>query len=136
VGVLDEVVSNPTSNPVTVPTDATLLATYTKKSIKAKRIILDAIKDHLIPHVIGKTYSYEMWESLTKLYQSTNENRKMVLREKLKSIKMTKDENVVTYLTRLTQVRDELGAVGEAIADGELVRTSLNGVTKQWAVFV
>jgi hypothetical protein len=90
----------------------------------------------LIPHVTGKTNSYEMWESLTKLYQSTNENRKMVLREKLKSIKMTKAENVVTYLTRLTQVRDELGVVGEAIADSELVRTTLNGVTKQWVVFV
>jgi hypothetical protein len=60
----------------------------------------------------------------------------MVLREKLKSIKMTKAENVVTYLTRLTQVRDELGVVGEAIADSELVRTTLNGVSKQWVVFV
>jgi hypothetical protein len=60
----------------------------------------------------------------------------MVLREKLKSIKMTKAENVVTYLTRLTQVRDELGVVGEAILDSELVRTALNGVSKQWVVFV
>jgi hypothetical protein len=60
----------------------------------------------------------------------------MVLREKLKSIKMTKAENVVTYLTRLTQVRDELGAVGEDIVESELVRTTLNGVSKQWSVFV
>jgi hypothetical protein len=60
----------------------------------------------------------------------------MVLREKLKSIKMTKAENVVTYLTRLTQVRDELGAMGEAITDSDLVRTTLNGVSKQWVVFV
>jgi hypothetical protein len=44
----------------------------------------------------------------------------MVLREKLKSIKMTKAENVVTYLTRLTKVRDELGVVGEAIAEMNL----------------
>jgi hypothetical protein len=51
-------------------------------------------------------------------------------------IKMTKAENVVTYLTRLTQVRDELGVVGEAIVDNELVRTTLNGVSKQWVVFV
>jgi hypothetical protein len=127
-----EIVENSTTNPVNVPTNPTLLAIYTKKSIKAKRIILDAIKDHLIPHVTGKTNAYEMWDSLTKLYQSTNENRKMLLREKLKSIKMTKAENVVTYLTRLTQVRDELGDVGEAIAESELVRTTLNGVTKQW----
>jgi hypothetical protein len=60
----------------------------------------------------------------------------MVLREKLKSIKMTKAENVVTYLTRLTQVRDELGVVGEAIVDSDLMRTTLNGVSKQWVVFV
>jgi hypothetical protein len=131
-----DIVENTTTHPVVVPTDATLLAAYTKKSIKAKRFILDAIKDHLIPHLTEKTHAYEMWESLTKLYQSTNENRKMVLREKLKSIKMTKAENVVTYLTRLTQVRDELGAVGEAIADSDLVRTALNGVSKQWVVFV
>ena len=133
---LQDIVENSTTNLVNVPTDPTLLATYTKKSIKAKRIILDAIKDHSIPYVTGKTNAYEMWEPLTKLYQSTNENWEMVLREKLKRIRMTKAENVVTYLTRLTQVRDELGAVGEVIVDSELVRTTLNGVTKQWVVFV
>jgi hypothetical protein len=129
-------VENTTTHPVVVPTDVTLLAVYTKKSIKAKRFILDAIKDHLIPLLTGKTHAYEMWESLTKLYQSTNENRKMILRGKLKNIKMTKAKNVVTYLTRLTQARDELGVVGEAIVDSDLVRTALNGVSKQWAVFV
>jgi hypothetical protein len=131
-----DIVENTTTHHVAVPIDATLLATYTKKSIKAKRFILDSIKDHLIHHLTGKTHAYEMWESLTKLYQSTNENQKMVLREKLKSIKMTKAENVVTYLTRLTQVSDELGDVGEAIVDSDLVRTTLNGVSKQWVVFV
>jgi hypothetical protein len=60
----------------------------------------------------------------------------MVLREKMKGIKMTKAENVTTYLTKITQGRDELGAVGEVVADSELVRTALNGVTKQWTVFV
>jgi hypothetical protein len=131
-----DIVENTTTHPVVVPIDATLLAAYTKKSIKAKRFILDAIKDHLIPHLMGKTHAYEMWESLTKLYQSTNENRKMVLREKLKSIKMTKAENVVTYLTRLTRVRDNLGAVGEAIVYSDLVRTTLNGVSKQWGLLL
>jgi hypothetical protein len=87
-------------------------------------------------NVIGNTISYDMWESLMKLYQITNENQIMVLREKLKSIRMTKVENLITYLTRLTQVRDELGVVGEAINYSELVRIALNGVTKQWVVFV
>ena len=48
---------------------------------------------------------------------------------------MTKAENVTTYLTKITQVRDELGPVGEVVSDSEHVRTTLNGVTKQWIVF-
>jgi hypothetical protein len=126
-----DIVENSQTNLVTVPTNATLLAAYTKKNIKTKRIILDAIKDHVISHVTGKSNVYEMWESLTKLYQSSNKNRKMVLREKLKSIKMTKIESVATHLTKLTRMRDELGVVGEVVTDSELVRTTLNGVNKQ-----
>jgi hypothetical protein len=63
-----DIVENTTTHPDVVPTDATLLATYTKKSIKAKRFILDSIKDHWNPHLMGKTHAYEMWESLIKLY--------------------------------------------------------------------
>jgi hypothetical protein len=131
-----DIVNNTQSNPVIVPTDATLLAAFQKKNVKAKRMILDAIKDHVIPHVAGKANAYEMWASLTKLYQSSNENRKMVLREKLRNIKMTETEKVSSYLTRITQVRDELGAVGEVITDGELVRTTLNGFSEKWNTFV
>ena len=36
---------------VVVPTDPVSLAAFKKNNIKAKRIILDAIKDHLIAHV-------------------------------------------------------------------------------------
>ena len=59
-----------------------------------------------------------------------------MLREKLKSIRMNKGENIIAYLTRITLVRDELGAVGEVIIGAELVHTTLNGVTKPWVVFV
>ena len=36
------------------PTYATQLVAYKKKIIKAKRLILDGVKDHVIPHVRGK----------------------------------------------------------------------------------
>ena len=39
----------------------------------------------------------------------------MVLREKLKSIRMVKGEVMLTYLTRISQVKDELAAVGEVM---------------------
>ena len=70
------------------------------------------------------------------MYQGSNENRKMVLREKLKSIKMAKSKNVASYLTRITQVRDDPGTTGEVVASSKLVWTALNGVAKPWVVFV
>ena len=94
-----DIVESTVANPVTIPSDATTKVAYEKKNIKAQRIILDAIKDHIIPHISGKSNAYEMWDALTKLYQSSNENRKIVLHEKLKSIKMVKDEGMGTYLT-------------------------------------
>ena len=45
----------------------------------------------------------------------------MVLREKLKSIKMAKREVVISYLTKISQVRDDLAAVGEIVPNAELV---------------
>ena len=77
-----------------------------------------------------------MWDALTGLFQSSNENRKMVLREKLKSIRMVKGEVMLSYLTRISQVRDELVVVGEVGPNVELVQTALNGVSKPWFVFV
>ena len=82
-----------------IPTDVRHLATYKKKCAKAKRLILDGIKDHVIPHVRGKDHAFEIWETLTKLYQSSNENRKMAHRDKMKAIKMKGSESVVTYLS-------------------------------------
>ena len=49
---------------------------------------------------------------------------------------MKKGENMTTYLTKITQVRDELRAIGEVIESVELVSTTLNGVVKPWAAFV
>ena len=77
-----------------------------------------------------------MWSALTGLFQSSNENRKMVLREKLKNIEMVKGEVSMTHLTRIFQVKDELAAVGVVITGPELVCTTLNGVNAPWAVFV
>ena len=48
---------------------------------------------------------------------------------------MAKGEGVVPYLTRLTQIRDELGAVGSKTEDEELVWIALNGFSKPWDAF-
>jgi hypothetical protein len=78
----------------------------------------------------------EMWVALNDLYLSKNENRVMVLRERLRSTKMENGEGVIHYLTRLTQIKDELASVGEKTKDSKLVYVALNGFSKSWDVFV
>jgi hypothetical protein len=113
-----------------------LLADFRKMNNKAKRTICDAVRDHIIPHLTGKTYAYEMWASLCKLYESSNENQKLVLHDRLRSIHMLEDESVTSFLGRYTQIKDELGAVGEVVNPNSLVRTSMNSFTKPWGSFV
>ena len=87
-----DIVHGTTTNPVLVPADATDKAAFMKKDVKARRVILDAVKDHVIPHISAKDHAFEMWTALTNLYQSSYENMKMVLREKLKGVRMGKGE--------------------------------------------
>jgi hypothetical protein len=118
------------------PIDVVLLAEFRKRNIKAKRTILDAVKDHIIPHVSGKDFTFQMWQSLCGLYQSPNQNRKMVLQEKLRGTKMSKTDSVTSFLTIFSQIRDELAAIGEIVHPSELVRTTINGFSKPWESFV
>ena len=58
----------------------------------------------------------------------------MVLQERMHNTEMAKG-GVVPYLTRLTQIKDELGDVGSK-NDEELVWIALNGFSKPWDTFV
>jgi hypothetical protein len=122
---------------VVAPTsDTVALDLHEVKEAKSQRIILDGVKDPLIPHISEKKTTYEMWETLNNLFEAKNANRKMALKDKLHDSKMDKGEDVASYLTQLSQVKDELVAVGEIISEADLGRIALKGFTKEWDVFV
>jgi hypothetical protein len=121
---------------IAVPTDPATLDVHEVNEAKTQRIILDGVRDHLIPHLAEKKTTNEMWVALKGLYEAKNENWKMALRDKLHAARMIKGESVATYLTRVAQVKDELAVVGEVIPDSELVRIALKGFIKEWEVFV
>ena len=54
---------------ITIPIDASLKTSCDKKDIKAQIIFLDSIKDHVIPHITGKSHTFEIWKALCILYQ-------------------------------------------------------------------
>lgn len=57
------------ANPqITTPTYATYLIMYTLANVKAMLIIIDGVKDHLIPHFTKKNTTWHIWEALKELF--------------------------------------------------------------------
>jgi hypothetical protein len=93
--------------------DATTKGKYRKDMVRAKRIIVDSIKDHLIPQVYSNNNPKEMFNSLTKMYEGNNINQKMNLRTQLKNKKMQKGETTHDYFSRVYQFKEQLEAIGD-----------------------
>ena len=49
------------------PLDAAHLRQFKKNMARSKRLILDGVKDHIVPHIAAKTTAREMWVGLEKL---------------------------------------------------------------------
>ena len=79
---------------------------------RAKRFILDGVRDHVVSHITGKDIAKQMWEALAILYERSSEQQKMYLEEKLRCTRMQKGEHVDPFLTRLQVVQDQLALVG------------------------
>ena len=54
---------------VVEPVNTDSLKKYEEARAKAKCMILDGVKDHVVPPIAEKETAREMWETLTNLYQ-------------------------------------------------------------------
>jgi len=84
------------------PTNLAALEAHHKKDIKEERVILDLMKDPLIPYLYKKKMTKDMFDALVGLFQSTNMNRKMVLRNIIGSMNMYISDNVTIYIMKIT----------------------------------
>jgi hypothetical protein len=119
---------------VPTPIDATKKAPL-EKDTKSQRVILDAMKDHLIPHMVEKQLTGEMFKALVDFFYRDNLNKNMILRNKLRFIQMSRSDNVTSYFTRITQACDQIVAIEEKVDGVELINVALNGFINPWEPF-
>jgi DNA repair ATPase RecN len=86
--------------------------------------------------VASKKNPKEMFDSLTRMYEGKNINRKMNLRTQLKNTRMQKGETIQEYFSRISQFMDHLEEIGDTLDEYELIMTSLNGLTRPWDEFI
>jgi len=73
---------------IVVLTDTIRFHEYRRDNSKAKMMILDGVKDHIITHIIEKGTKKKMCDTIFKLYQDPSNNHKMILKKKLMIAKM------------------------------------------------
>ena len=114
------------------PNDATKLAEWKKCVARARRILLEGVRYHIVSSLHGKETSFSMWKTLKDLYHNSSDQRKLALKDKLQKIKCEKGDTISTYVNKLTTCRDELGSVGITIADDDMVSLALLDLPKSW----
>jgi hypothetical protein len=78
----------------TIPTDAKDKELHYALETRAQRILLDGVKDHLVPNIGEKQTTHEMWSHLKGLFEAKHESKIMALKERLQHTKMSKGEGL------------------------------------------
>jgi hypothetical protein len=117
------------------PQNVALMEKFKGNDINAMSIIVDSVKDHLIPYISHLDSSKKMNDSLTNLFSVRNIGQVMSLKNELRDMKMNDDDGITSYLVRISQLRDQLQAIEEIILEKELVNIVLNGLPKTWDAF-
>ena len=92
--------------------------THKRSMAKAKRVIANYIKDHLIPHVSSFKTPKEVYDDLPKMFKENNINQKMTLRNQLKNVKIQNSETIQSYFTRVDQIKEQLEVVEKNVEEG------------------
>jgi len=97
---------------VVPPTDPKDKVKHKKKAVVAKRIQLDSMKDQLIPQIAKKKTPKDMYDAFLILYQSVNVSRKMLLKNKLNTTRMSKTDTITSYLMKIAELREHIVTIG------------------------
>jgi hypothetical protein len=98
---------------------------WKEDDVKARKIIIYSMRDHLLPRFSNLKTTREMYEALKNMFESNNTLITLTWKGQLQNIKMTKADTVATFFMKISEIRDQLGAIGEIILDKELVLTTL-----------
>jgi hypothetical protein len=70
------------------------------------------------------------------MFESNTTNIALTLKHQLQNIKMMKDDTIATFFMKISEIRDQLGAIGEIVTYKELVMITLNALPRHWEPFL
>ena len=111
-------------NVIEEPTSNVGRLAYKRKQGKARRIIYDSIKEILMPNITSLKTANECFDTLIDLYEKRAPSQNRVLKKRLRTLKINKDEGVGPFFSyKLAKVSKHSLAVFKAVMLG--ITTSL-----------
>jgi hypothetical protein len=122
----------------TLPETTTDLEKKVRKEddVRARKIIIYSVRDHLLPQITNLKTAYDMYKTLKGMFESDNTLRALTLKSQLKSTKMTKDDTISLFFMKLSEIKERPETIGEIMSDRELVLTTLQNLPKSWEPFI
>ena len=108
---------------------------FIELEIVAMNLIVDGVKDNLIPYISNINFAQEMYEALSKLFTIKNIGQIISLKNELGTVKMKNDDIVSSYFIRISRIMDEIQAIDDFFIEKDLVINSLLGLPKSWSIF-
>ena len=115
---------------------AAAIQDWQRRENKVKVLLQMSIKDNIIPHIRECKTSKETWDTLKNLYETKTTNQILYLKSKLISIKMEENENISSFISRIKDLKDKLGDIGETTSSTNLVTVTLNGMLDKYQIFI
>jgi hypothetical protein len=105
-------------------------------NVKARKIIIYLVRDHLLPHISTLKTNYQMYDALKTMLERNNTNKYLTLKYQIQNIKMMKANIIATFLIKISEIRDHIGVIEETTTDRDLVMINLNDLPIHWEPFI
>ena len=81
---------------------------YKELELVAMDLMVEGIKDNIVPFIANIDHAQEMYESLSKLFTIKNIGKVASLKNELRTTKMTKEDIVSSFFVKIARIKDEL----------------------------
>ena len=104
------------------------LKEHRKKDAKALSHIQQGVSSDIFSRIMGADHAKEAWEILQKEFQGNLKVKNVTLqtlRRDLENLKVSDDESIQNYYTKVTTIVNEMKTFGEEISDSRIVEKIL-----------
>lgn len=128
-----------TSDEITQPSYEDFLVSrneWDRRATRALCMINMSVQDHIIPHIASTTKPSEAWSILQKMFEATNVTRVLFLKQSLLTLKMSENESVQPFLTKVKEVCEQLAAVNEPVSEVDIMSVVMNALPSTYRYLV